>query len=85
MICFMLAGAVSAAVLSDDFSDGDYTNNPAWTVEAGTFDASGGHLQFGTGGGTAITLDFPAAANTAMSVSFKIHQMNGTSASATIR
>jgi len=31
-------------VLFDDFEDGDYTNNPTWTVDAGTWSASNKYL-----------------------------------------
>lgn len=30
-------GRLRAVYLSDDFSDGDYNRNPAWTVDAGSF------------------------------------------------
>ena len=33
-----------AYTVFDDFSDGDYTNDPTWTVNSGTFDASSGYL-----------------------------------------
>jgi len=64
-------------VVIDDFSDGDYTNNPTWTVTSGSIDASGGELAFGTASGTTITLDFPALDNTPISVSYRLHQSNG--------
>jgi hypothetical protein len=69
--------AQSVDVLRDDFFDHDYTNNPTWVVVSGTFDASSGSLAFGTDAATTITLDFPAI-NTAMSVSYRLHQSNGT-------
>ena len=74
-----LAAAVPAMglVVIDDFSDGDYTNNPTWTVTSGSIDASGGELAFGTASGTTITLDFPALDNTPISVSYRLHQSNG--------
>lgn len=77
-----LAGAAPAPGLFivDDFSDGDYTNNPAWTVTSGTVDASGGELAFGTASGTTITLDFPAVVNAPVSVSYKLRQANGSAA-----
>lgn len=34
-----------AQTVLDNFTDGDYTNNPAWTVKAGTWQVSSGKLQ----------------------------------------
>jgi hypothetical protein len=44
-------------VVVDDFSDGDFTRNPEWTVESGTFEPRNGELAFGTVKDAAIRLD----------------------------
>jgi MYXO-CTERM domain-containing protein len=56
------SAAASAVVITDDFSDGNYNLNPAWTVDSGTFDASSGALEFGSADGTAIHLGIPGVA-----------------------
>jgi hypothetical protein len=75
MLFTRIAGG--AEVINDSFFDHDYTSNPAWVVESGSFDASGGELAFGTDAATTITLDFPAI-TTAMSVSYRLYQADGT-------
>ncbi|PIN85473.1 MAG: hypothetical protein COV47_01930 [Candidatus Diapherotrites archaeon CG11_big_fil_rev_8_21_14_0_20_37_9] len=37
-------------VFSDDFSDMDYTNSPAWNVESGTWSAANGNLDYNQAG-----------------------------------
>jgi hypothetical protein len=73
------SAAASAVVITDNFSDGDYTNNPTWTVDSGTFDASSGALEFGKPDGTAIHLDIPGvAANSTAGLNFDLAQSAAT-------
>ncbi|MBK6265523.1 lamin tail domain-containing protein [Marivirga sp. S37H4] len=37
VICYSFCFAVQAQIISDDFSDGDFTTNPAWTGEVSEF------------------------------------------------
>lgn len=47
---------------SDDFSDGDYTNSPAWTVHAGgSFSVTSGRLRCSNLGGGTSVIDTPSA------------------------
>ena len=43
--CFTLSAVSSAAPITDNFTDGNYTANPSWTVHAGTWDVNGGELR----------------------------------------
>jgi len=39
------SNGLNTFIVFDEFTDGDYTNNPTWTVGAGTWDASNGYLK----------------------------------------
>lgn len=43
-ICLGAAGVSAQSLLQDDFSDGNYTSNPVWTVSAGGWSVSDGAL-----------------------------------------
>jgi hypothetical protein len=71
------AGIAEASVVADDFSDGDYTHNPAWTVESGTFELRNGELAFGTEKETAIRLDLGQVSwKTPVKFRFRLRQTN---------
>lgn len=54
LLCFFALGAARAQVLQDDFSDGDFTNNPQWLGDLGKFAVTDGELRL---------LDLEATAN----------------------
>jgi len=68
--------------VEDHFTDGDYTQNPPWTVNSGTLDAIGAELSFDTAAGTEIQLDFGQFVNDydSVQVDLLLNQQNGTSA-----
>jgi hypothetical protein len=64
--CLMFSAATAAAgatapptagVIHDDFSDGNFTDKPSWTVDSGRFEVRGGELVFGPDKDTKIHLD----------------------------
>lgn len=73
---FLLALAFAApAQLVDDFSDGDFTNNPQWLGDVGKFAVSNGELQLMDGAPeanntTSLYLPAPTAANAATTWEF---------------
>jgi hypothetical protein len=83
-----ITGTVKASLLTDDFSDSNYTSNPTWVVDSGIFAADGsaignyygsagaGMLAFGTAAGTKIHLDFTSTDATAATIDFDIFQSN---------
>jgi MYXO-CTERM domain-containing protein len=85
----MIGGAAQAFVISDNFDDQDYTNNPTWTVVNGEWaaDAAGpsgalnpeaGKLMTYSGGQAAIKLDIPATGYAV--AEFDLQQSHGTDA-----
>jgi len=67
----------SAAVIQDDFSDGNYSDKPSWTVDSGSFEVRNGELMFGTGKDTMIHLDLGKVAwNSPLKVKLKLRQTN---------
>lgn len=44
LIILMLVSSVAKAQVTDDFSDGDFTNNPAWVGDAASWQIIGGQL-----------------------------------------
>jgi hypothetical protein len=71
------AVAAAANVIADDFSDGDFTRNPAWTVESGTFELRNGELAFGAENDAAIHLDIGQVAwKTPVKYRFTLRQTN---------
>lgn len=76
-LCLLFVGmpvANAGFVIQDNFSDGDYTNNPTWTPVAGDFSVVNEELKFGRSGAVGISLDLGAVQdNTAASVSFDLY------------
>jgi hypothetical protein len=68
--------------IEDHFIDGDYTQDPPWTVNSGTLDASSQVLNFDTTAGTEIQLDFGQLVNDfdSVQVDLLLNQENGTAA-----
>ena len=70
------AGAVAATVV-DDFSDGDFTHNPPWTVQSGSFAVRNAELVFGTEKDATIHLDLGKVAwKTPLKARLKLRQTN---------
>ncbi|NLX96855.1 MAG: hypothetical protein GXY83_11820 [Rhodopirellula sp.] len=66
-----------ASVVVDDFSDGNFTHNPSWAVQSGTFEVRNGELAFGTENDAAIDLDFGKVAwKTPLKARLKLRQTN---------
>jgi len=59
---FLLLPLASLAQLSDDFSDGDFTANPAWVGNTGAYDVSGNMLH--SNGPQASSVIYLSTANT---------------------
>ena len=65
------------AVIHDDFSDGNFTTKPSWTVDAGSFEVRDGALKFGTEKDTKIHLDLGKVAwNSPVKVKLTLRQTN---------
>lgn len=89
-LCWWASEASAAVLLTDNFSDNNYTSNPAWTVGSGVFAADGsnignfygdeagaGMLAFGTAAGTKIYLGLPEVApESTMTIDFDLFQSN---------
>jgi hypothetical protein len=87
MVVAMATGSAFGTMISDDFSDNNYTANPTWTVVSGQFAADGtnvdnylptaGMLNFGTVGNNSISLSLPNIASTSpVTISFDLYQSN---------
>ena len=61
----------------DDFSDGNFTHNPSWTVQSGSFEVRNGELAFGTEKDATIHLDLGKVAwKTPLKARLKLRQTN---------
>ncbi|MHB0959328.1 MAG: hypothetical protein ACYC0X_23345 [Pirellulaceae bacterium] len=66
-----------ATVVVDDFSDGNFADNPPWAVQSGSFDVRDGELMFGTEADAAIHLDLGKVAwKTPLKARLKLRQTN---------
>ena len=66
-----------ASVVVDDFSDGNFTHNPPWAVQSGSFEVRNGELVFGTEKDAAIHLDLGKVAwKTPLKARLKLRQTN---------
>jgi hypothetical protein len=57
VVCCICSAAGADVLLTDDFADGDYSAQPAWTVESGSFRVEAGALACGLEANSAIRLD----------------------------
>ena len=61
----------------DDFSDGNFTHNPPWAVQSGSFEVRNGELVFGTEKDATIHLDLGKVAwKTPLQARLKLRQTN---------
>ena len=68
---------MAAAVINDDFADGDFVDNPAWTADAGECEVVAGELKIGPATDSAIHLDLGKVAwNTSLKVRLNLRQAN---------
>jgi hypothetical protein len=69
--------AAEPATVVDDFSDGDFTCNPPWTVQSGSFAVRNEELAFGTEKDPIIHLDLGKVAwKTPLKARLKLRQTN---------
>ncbi|MDR1280017.1 MAG: hypothetical protein LBK99_04270 [Opitutaceae bacterium] len=71
MLC--ASSAPAAVLLTDDFSDGNYTANPVWTVQTGVWSASDGVIQSaGTRDNEYLVTKFSPITNGTFSISVDV-------------
>lgn len=71
------AATKAASVVVDEFSDGNFTDNPLWAVQSGSFEVREGELMFGTEADAAIHLDLGKVAwKTPLTARLKLRQTN---------
>ena len=76
--CLLGVGVGADVLMTDDFSDGDCTGKPAWTVDSGTFRVQEGALCFGPEANGAIHLDLGKTAwRTPVRVALTLRQDSG--------
>ena len=76
-ILFFSTSIVAVAQLQDDFNDGDFSNNPSWSGDAGDFAVSAaGQLQLNAAaaGESYLSLPFPVMGNGAVEWRFFIRE-----------
>ena len=76
-ILFFSTSIVAVAQLQDDFNDGDFSNNPSWSGDAGDFAVSAaGQLQLNAAaaGESYLSLPFPVVGNGAVEWRFFIRE-----------
>jgi hypothetical protein len=77
-VCFAGCAVTADVVLTDGFTDGDFSANPAWVVDSGTFRVEAGVLRFGPEAGAAIGLDLGRSAwRTPVRVALTLRQDSG--------
>jgi len=73
VIFLTLIPIVVKAQVVDDFSDGDFTDNPIWNGDVGEFDASGGDLRLLSSGTNDSYLSTPSALISQTTWEFFVH------------